>query len=387
MKILVTVDTYSPLSDGVQNITQNHVEQLSKKGHEVIVLTQQFSGTKRSETINNIKVHRYNLYTKYGLHFGEIEEYRKMVKKLANEVHVMINTCIQSATTDLILKDIKELKCKKVLYLHGMYEFSYEKRDLKSVSSVIKKGWFNLRWTFFYQYYKKNLTYYDEIINLNFFDKATSYFEKKYGYKVKIINNFVEDRFLNYGEVNCKKDQIVCVSNFSSLKNQLALIDMIFDLSIEKKMNLVLVGSEKNEYYIDLRKRYEQLKEKKALIDVEFKICIKRDEIAKIVAESKVFVLASKVEKVPVVILESMAVGTPFVSSNIGCVKYLPGGFIANNDEEFKYYLKLLLKEDEITNSMGKIAKQYAIKNFSLIQTNNELEKILLQLTERGEEN
>ena len=52
MIIIVTVESYTPLKNGVQEITQSYAEYLSGVGHSVKVVTQMVQGASRNEMIN-----------------------------------------------------------------------------------------------------------------------------------------------------------------------------------------------------------------------------------------------------------------------------------------------------------------------------------------------
>lgn len=381
MKILVTVDTYYPLKDGVQNITQNHIEQLQLKGHEITVITVQNESIKEFEVINNVKVYRFKLFTKFGIHFGNKKEYLKKLKEISDDVDLMINTCIQSATTDLVLSSLRRIRCKKILYLHGRYNFKYEKYDFISINTFIKKVFFNLRWRQFYVSNSKNFKYYDKIINIHELDEATKYFKKNINEEIQIVNNFVEDEFFNFSDE--KKEQLICISNFSDLKNQKFILEAISNIELHKKLKVIFIGSSENEYLKRLREISNNLMKNNSKLDIIFLVGIDRTDIRKILSESKIFLLGSKIEKIPVVLLEALAQGVPFVSTNVGNIKYLPGGFSCNTLEEFRYYINLLNKNEYIRAELGKIGRKYTIEHSKLIDMNNKLESILIDVMER----
>ena len=53
MNILITVKTYWPEVNGVQNVTQYQAEGLAAKGHNVIVITSDCRGKYKSKEIHN----------------------------------------------------------------------------------------------------------------------------------------------------------------------------------------------------------------------------------------------------------------------------------------------------------------------------------------------
>ena len=78
---------------------------------------------------------------------------------------------------------------------------------------------------------------------------------------------------------------------------------------------------------------------------------------------AKAIVLGSRVEKFPVVIIEAMASKIPFISTNVGCVKYFPGGFIVNNRDEMAYWMSFIINNPEISILYGNVGYEYASIN------------------------
>lgn len=369
MKIVVTVATYGPLFDGVQNITQNHVEMLQKKGFEIIVVTQKQRGLLDFEIINGVKVYRVNIFTKLGIHFGKINEYRKLICKLCDNDTLLINVCTQSATTDTLFRILKNLPCKKILYLHGKFE-----KD-KYIKNIILRIWYDIRGSIYYKFSSKFKPY-DAIINIHELDSATIYFRNKKIKNLYIVNNFVEDIFFEDNNKE-KSNYIISVSNYSTLKNQEQVLRAFYMSNIDKNISLIFIGSKNNKYLEYLKKLDTNLKIKHGNRDVKFLTDLSRCEIKNYLSNALLFLLGSKIEKVPVVILESMASGIPYISTNVGSVKYYPGGFTVQNICEMIYWIEKLLKENYIRNQMGNIGREFANYNLNKKRANDELEKII----------
>ena len=64
MKIIITVNTYYPLKDGVQFVTHYHAENLALRGHNVIVFTTNH-GNDSEEIHNGVKIIRFNVVNKW----------------------------------------------------------------------------------------------------------------------------------------------------------------------------------------------------------------------------------------------------------------------------------------------------------------------------------
>ena len=172
MKFIITVETYNPCKDGVQVITSQFAESLVKRGHKVTVITSDRYGGIKQDIINGVNVLRVNLKTTKSIYMGDRSGYRKMVIKSCEKADVLINVCLQTAFTDILLKKIDEIKIKKVLYLHGMAHFEYpsvKKVDFHDLSSWLLNV---TRWKLYYFFIGSKLSNYDYTIHLHSKDKT-----------------------------------------------------------------------------------------------------------------------------------------------------------------------------------------------------------------------
>ena len=69
--------------------------------------------------------------------------------------------------------------------------------------------------------------------------------------------------------------------------------------------------------------------------------------------------------------------GIPFISTNVGCVRFLPGGIVIDNENEMAYWLELLQKNENCKCEMGQTGRIYAEKNLSVNSKVEQLEHIL----------
>jgi len=82
-----------------------------------------------------------------------------------------------------------------------------------------------------------------------------------------------------------------------------------------------------------------------------------------------VFFNSSTQSQLPTVILEAMACGKPIVSTSTCSIptfiEHGVNGFLSNNEEELKEYLKLLLENKDLRDKMGEAARQTILNKFS----------------------
>lgn len=365
MKIIITVASYYPDKNGVQAVTQYQAEGLVKKGHEVIVITKLIEGRENIEFHNGVKIIRTNIYNKYTLHFGNKNEYRNLILKESNDADVIIAICLQSVSADWLLGILDQIKCKKILYMHGMHDFKWYKHDFKTLIDFLKKLIRDIRWKTFYSFYLNKISKFDLVMHLHKQDDSYKYFEKHNLSKNIIIENCANDEFF-YKTTYTRKineNYILCVANYNSRKNQEMIIESFFKANT-KDYSLVLIGSKKNKYYYNLVNKIKRLSAIYGEKKVQLLTDIKRDEIPNYVSNASCYVMASTWEAFPISITEAMASGVPFISTNVGIIKFLPGGVIVDNIDEMSAWIETFIENQEISKQLGEIGKKYAVKNF-----------------------
>lgn len=368
MNILITVSTYYPEKDGVAVVTKYLAEGLAAKGNNVTVVTSLVDNNSE-EKYNDVTIKRVNLYTKAGFYYGEKKEYLSLIEKELTNTDVMINVCTQNAFTDLLLKNIKKYKCKKILYMHGMYNFRYTKLDFSSVKSILNKLWKEIRWLYYYFINANNFKCYDKVIQLHEKDDGYKFFKKFYNIDSKVIENATDDMFFetisNEKNLKNKEKYIIYVANYSDGKNQKLAIKQYLKANIDKKISLICIGSKKNNYYYELEKLSHELKKKYGYSENEKKIIllteIERKSIPEYVKNAEFFLMTSKGEKYPLSLIEAMACGTPFITTKVGIAESLPGGIISKPKEISKNIEKLITDEN-LSTKLGKEGYEYARK-------------------------
>lgn len=384
MNILFTVATYYPKKDGVAVVTTYLAEGLVKKGFNVSVITSDQGSLESEEIINGVKVIRVKLYSKYGLYFGRKKEYKNLIDKMATKCDVLINVNTQQAFTDLIINNLKNYKCKKILYLHSIFDFRFHTVDFLSINSFFVKiiKWF--RWKIHYLVNGRKYKNYDQVIQLHEKDIGTTYFKKKFNIESIVIENAADDAFFD----KKKNDKfhkpydryIINVSNYNKRKNQKLAIDEFLKSKIDKRIGLVLIGSKKNNYY-DYLEKYIEKKKKKLNINRDDKPIlmlydIERNKIPSYVSNSYLYLMTSTWEAFPISLVESMACGIPFISTDVGIVKYLFGGIVSKKND-LHYWIEKLFDNKDVRDDIGRIGYNYASKKLKKENKINELSEII----------
>lgn len=378
MNVMISVATYYPLIDGVQTITEYYAESLVKAGHNVTVLTSDCDGCLiKEERHSGVSIRRFRLKTSKSMYIGERDEYIRAVCELSASHDCWIAVCTQNAFTDLIIPHVAKLKCKTVLWLHGMAEFALPRVQQVSLGDLGRYALNNFRWRPFYYCAVRNIRHFDAVICLHNKDRSVSFLHKHGVEPSLILENGLVDDF-NYQhdcrDLKSNSNYWLCVSNYSQQKNQ-ELVLRAFAASNSKR-RLIFVGSSRNSYYEKMQRLSKSLLKSDA-DRVKWLAGIDRADIVELISNAFAFISGSKIEKYPVVICEAMASGTPFVSTDVGIVRHLPGGLISNTVTSMAESVNKLETDLALWKRCSMSAINYA-RDFQKMQPNFlKLEKLL----------
>lgn len=386
MRILFTVNTYAPNTDGVQFVTKYLAEGLVEKGHDVTVITYMYPErcSISSETINGVNVIRWNARTEHTIHKGDKKGYQRFIIKHQNEYDVMINVGTQTALTDWLFDISDDITIPRLLYIHSIWDFKLYRHDFSSIKSLCNKLFANVRWWLYYNTMGREFKKYSVVTQLHEKDHCYEYFLKKYGIKSKIIENAAEtDFFQAVTEPNKYGKYIINVSNFSERKNQARCIDLFMNEAFAG-WKLVLIGSSENDYLRKLKEKVGMWSNERnsRSEDIIFLVGQDRKHIYNYVKNASIYLQTSTWEAFPISIIEAMAAGVPYISSDVGIVKYLGGGYIAKNNKEFLGYLKKLVQEPDTRRRLGNEGKIEAEQHYKVYDKVCQLETYLLEMKE-----
>ena len=93
------------------------------------------------------------------------------------------------------------------------------------------------------------------------------------------------------------------------------------------------------------------------------------DDLVTQYSSAQIFLNTSTISPVPSCLLEAMSCGCPVVSTATCMIPEIiengVNGFMSNDEEELKKYIKELANDEELRNKMGAAARQTIIDNFS----------------------
>ena len=197
MKIIFTTHTYYPGKDGVAIVNDYLTKGLADKGYNVLIITHEYSNSEwNSKVSDNGDLEYYHGIDICRVYDGDNDKYIKYIKSILDEEDVLVNVCTQTPTTDALLPYLHALKCrKKILYVHGIWNFKWDNRNKESFHNIASKVYNNAKWWWYYHKLGKYINEYDTVTQLHEMDYGNIYFRKHYGIDSVIMENAADDAF------------------------------------------------------------------------------------------------------------------------------------------------------------------------------------------------
>ncbi len=374
MRILHTAATYSPSLDGVAEVVTNISERLAKRGHDIHVATSAFDSHGTSEKYRGVYIHRFSAKgnSVSGMH-GQVEEYRAFVG--SGDWDIVVNHCLQTWPTDAILSSVKDYRWPSVLVTHGL-----------SIDTGAFKD--------YYLDIPRHIATYRSWIRVSKVSEELS-FAKEFRLQVPpVITNGVDMEEWTRPSIDLRrtwgighKPWVVNVSNHNPLKNHRDFFRLANKLK-EIGAHFTLIGGSHpmNKWALGRMGisggcAYEcQLRSALSMGAMDLKMHLPRNQVVSVIKEADVVVSTSRWEANSVVLLESMAAGTPWVSFDVGSASENSGGVVANNLDAMANVVAELLRDGNRRKCLGRSGRARAIANHDWESITDQYEQLYTDL-------
>jgi glycosyltransferase involved in cell wall biosynthesis len=300
---------------------------------------------------------------------GEVERYVEFVRTFACDF--IVCQCWDAWSTSLAQKAFRDHPAKKVLISHGFtsHLLNFHPKPffglgvwLGSLPIALASPWV--------------MRSYDRVVFNSerrdfrrFFDHTLAHWT---GYRAHaIIPNGISRDVREPTKINFRKKYgietsniVLNVANYSDRKNQMLAL-MVFAEANVPDSTMVFIGSERNEYAIRLEKHLLRLRSSGFDLPVKILFEVPRLDLAAALQSADVFLLTAKAETMPFALLESIMIGVPFVSTNVGCVEEIPGGMVAQSRGGLVRHLRSMLEDRAMREKIGTAASLIAETEFT----------------------
>lgn len=359
-RILITSFAFPPQQDGVSHVVEAHATGLARLGHDVTVVTGLYPPARQTDMWDGVKVRRYattgNGQWMLGGYAGDIGGYQDFIASFKGDL--IICHCWQIWSTDLAVQVFDSVRCPKMLVSHGVSATTFPK--------TLKGLLLRLAWQPYLAKMGEMLQKFDHVVVLSEQKNSKSFFDHKLMHRINyeqhsvIPNGINKERFaLASSRVEefrlrhriGKKPMLLYVANYDERKNQKMALNVFLEAAPAEAV-LMLVGSEINDYA-----RHLQLLAQQAWPEGQRVIILEKQTIEDITAAyfaADIFLCTSKWELQPLVILEAMAAGKPFVCTDVGCVRDMPGGIVVRDKQEMVRAVRSLMGDEPRRGELGR---------------------------------
>jgi glycosyltransferase involved in cell wall biosynthesis len=365
MNILHTVESYYPRVCGMAEVVKQISENLVKMGHKVTIATSKTSEP-RKKIINGVEIVEFEITgnDSFGVK-GEINKYQNFLKK--SSFDIVTNFAAQQWATDLVFPILSQIKGKKVFVPTGFsgYYLPFYKNYFNKMKNWMKEYDMNIFLSNNYRdinYAKEN-----NIKNIEIIPNGASKkeFRKKTKINIRQNLNIPNDHFL-----------VLNVSSHTGMKGHLETIKIFRNAKIKKSTLLIIGKHSKLLGGCYLQCQFHKFFSKSNILIKD----LTREETVAAFKTSDIFLFTSKIECSPIVLFESIASKTPFLTIDVGNAKeiinWTKGGKLlptyinrfgysqAKIRQSAKILKKYYLNQPEL-HLMGKNGHQAWIKKFT----------------------
>jgi glycosyltransferase involved in cell wall biosynthesis len=347
MRILHTAHTYAPSLDGVAEVVRHISEGLARRGHEVHVATSARLGTDFYSEINGVHVHRFQASGNQAIGMrGQIDGYRNFIRSGVWDVQV--NHCLQIWTTDAVLEEIWSYPWPSILVTHGLSGFSLptyaEYFDQIPQYLQSYRAWVTIsnageEFPFVRKYGLREPVFITNGVDLKEWAQPSLGLRQAWG-----IN--APPWIVNVSNHSCQKGHRVFFQLAHATRQFGTRFTLVAGTHRALKAGLGKLGVRGGCYYnCMLRSTLSGC--------VALKTNIKRAEVISAIQEADLVVSTSSWEANSVVLLESMAAGTPWVSFDVGSARCHAGGIVVDSIKEMSSVVNELLQDPSRRKQLG----------------------------------
>lgn len=374
MNLLFTVEMFDEVfSGGAGAVARQLAFRLADRGHDVTVATSDV-GFAAETRVRNVRVLPFAL--RGNSVRGLCGDTSAFVRELNGPYDVIFNYAAQTWGTDLTMAHLDQTTTPAVLAPCGY--------------SALR----NPQYTDYFRKLPKRLDGYAACVfhSGNYQDYE---FSRVHGLEnSRVIPNGVDkeefeierspDAFrARYG--SRKPYMLLCVANFHPAKGQQRLLNIHKRLK-RKDVALVLVGNPAVPGWKWTQRQYAKLAVQARLTGgARIVSGLSRDEVISAFFAADLFVLASEVECSPLVILESLGAGRPFVSMRAGCVEdYRDLGRVVESEEEFAAATTELLDNRGLREELGAKGREFVLAERNWHRIAGEYERLFEEVAACG---
>lgn len=344
MNILITVPTFPPFNSGLGNAVRLQALMLGQCGAKVTIATH----GERRETQQHPEGYLIERFAVTGANFlatplrGDVAGYTDYLQK--SRFDVVLMNAWQNWAADVVLNNLPSIAGKKVMYSHGL-----------ATNILTRTNW--LRSFVRYVLWRPYAWKLKRILkNLDGFfvlapDGCDSRFDdvrlaKRAQVPFHVIPNALPDYALNAMPTNppwAQRRGLIAIGAYHWTKGHDFVLRAYALSKAKNRETLTFYGQSATAQLRALEQLASALGIDKRW--VKFEEDLSNHELVPAYQQARLFLSGSHTECQPLTVLDTMALGTPFVARATGCLPLMAGGITVRNEQEMAHEIDRLNEE------------------------------------------
>ena len=372
MRILITTFTFPPQANGVSEVAAAQAYGLARRGHQVTVATS-FDPARENWTCpHGIQIREFKLSGGAREAAGspeEVKRFQTFIREFAADV--MVCHSFTQWSTDLAAPVWAGNPARKVLVSHGFVERRWNRHSTFpwGLGQWLRTRLYTSNWL-------RLVSCFDHVVFLSEREDSNRFFDHKMVSALgrpgcSVIPNGCDSELLAVGSSDFRAWHqigdallILSVAAFHPNKGQVEAVRAGRQAGLDNAV-LVLMGNEVNDY---AREALQQGVEWSRAFPRSRVLLLEkqsREQIRAAYRAADVFLMPSKTEAQPLVLLDAMAAGKPFVATPVGCVEDLPGGLVGVDAAALAAHLKTMASDVELRFRLGAAGREACLKSYN----------------------
>lgn len=355
LRILLTTPTYPPFNSGLGNAVQQQAKSLAERGCSVVVATSGPSRGQRVDPYSGVMVEEFDVRGADSLLqpiSGRIQDYVQFLKDACFDVVVM--NAWQTWTTDLGLSNLGAISGRKLIYSHCIStNLILRYQPLRSV--IRYWAWRPYWWALTKKMYQlEGIIFLADCAEDSRFDDMK--LARRLGINIAIIPNALSPAALEALEKPIRdfsqRNQLIAVGSYDKQKGHDFVLRVYARSNAKNRIPLKVYGQCFTAFTESLRELASVLGLKAEF--VSFHQGTSGNALVEEYSKSCLLLSGSHTECQPLILLDAMATGTPYVARASGCIPSLAGGVAIKTEEMAAQTIDKLLADVDAWSHMSK---------------------------------
>ncbi len=354
MRIAHTVEFYWPRIGGAERVVQRLSEHLADRGHDVTVMTSRFPGAPDEQHLQGVHVRRFDIRGNAvkGIR-GEVSSFLDALRN--GNYDVVMNYACQSWPTDLIVTHLDSIPGAKVLAPCGYSGLQGSRAKRRLYASYFRK-------------LQTQLPRYDAVVY-----HSPSYLDFALGREWGLENGYIIPNGADLSEFSsrdiARSPLIISIANHYRAKGHQDFMSLARKLR-DDGTNFALVADPKVGN-LGCRRRCNRLATRSGVHRLDGSC---RATVRKALLGARLVLITSRLECSPLVAIEAMAAGTPFIAYDVGSLRDFPGGLIVKDRMAMAAAIRRVMRDEVLWHRLSSAGRDYVrTLDWSSISTRYEL--------------